>query len=105
MTRVLCKTRAVRLGPEGSGNIVSGVIPTRSLGLDTSYAFDSYGRRFTYVVDKRATSHASCQNLEGLTLTSTTPTGKGGLYIEDSAPLANSDLFDGATAGKRRLIV
>ncbi|MGH7193467.1 MAG: hypothetical protein ACREJM_08030, partial [Candidatus Saccharimonadales bacterium] len=72
------------MGPDaGTGYIVSGTIPTRSLGLPSDYAFDSYGRRFTYVVDTRATKHSSCAALEGLTLTNFTPTGKGGLVIED----------------------
>lgn len=73
------------LGPDPTGNIVAGTIPTRSIGLDTSYAFDSYGRPFTYVVDKRATTTGSCDALEGITTGSTTPTGKGGLYIDDIA--------------------
>ncbi|HWB12728.1 MAG TPA: FG-GAP repeat protein [Pirellulales bacterium] len=67
------------------GNIVGGTIPTRSLGLDPTYAFDSYGRRFTYLVDKRATTTATCDALMGIAGGSTTPTGKGGLYINDIA--------------------
>lgn len=87
-------TPAAPMGPDSSttnctnnttGCIVAGTIPTRALGLPDEFAFDSYGRRFTYVVDMRATSHASCQNLEGLTLTNTTPTGTGGLIIKDIA--------------------
>ncbi|HWB10531.1 MAG TPA: VCBS repeat-containing protein [Pirellulales bacterium] len=74
------------LGPDaGTGNIVAGIIPTRSLGLPAEDAFDSYGRPFTYVVDKRATSTATCDALEGISGGSTTPTGKGGLYIKDAA--------------------
>jgi hypothetical protein len=72
------------LGPDATGNIVAGIIPTRSLGLPAEDAFDSYGRPFTYVVDKRATTTASCDALEGIGA-STTPTGKGGLYIKDAA--------------------
>ena len=34
---------------------MGGVIPTRSLGLPDEYQYDEFGRRFTYVVDKRAT--------------------------------------------------
>jgi hypothetical protein len=79
-------TPAAPLGPDtGTSNIIAGVIPTRSLGLDTSYAFDSYGRRFTYVVDKRATSTATCLSLEGITSTNFTATGKGGLTVSNIA--------------------
>lgn len=78
-------TPAAPLGPDtGTNNIIAGVIPTRSLGLDTSYAYDSYGRRFTYVVDKRATSTATCDALEGITGTNFTPTGTGGITIDDA---------------------
>jgi len=40
----------------GTGHVVGGVIPTKNLGLDDSYAFDEFGRLFTYVVDTRATT-------------------------------------------------
>jgi hypothetical protein len=74
------------MGPDsGTGYIVSGTIPTRSLDLDDSFAFDSYGRRFTYVVDIRATKQASCVSLEGISLNNTTPTGTGDLIIQDIA--------------------
>ncbi|HEX4000988.1 MAG TPA: FG-GAP-like repeat-containing protein [Pirellulales bacterium] len=44
------------LGPDaGTGYVVGGVIPTKTLGLPDEYAYDEYGRRFTYVVDTRAT--------------------------------------------------
>ncbi|MDE3016885.1 MAG: FG-GAP repeat protein [Pseudomonadota bacterium] len=47
---------AAPMGPDaGTGYIVSGTVPTRSLGLSDDYAFDAFGRRFTYVVDRRAT--------------------------------------------------
>ena len=53
------------LGPDaGTGYVVGGTIPTRALGLDDSYAFDDWGRRFTYVVDVRATSPGTCGTLE-----------------------------------------
>ncbi len=84
-------TPAAPLGPDtssvtcnGSGCIVGGVIPTRSLGLPDDYAYDEYGRRFTYIVDKRATQRSNCVALEGITLSSATPTGQGGLKIENT---------------------
>lgn len=58
-------TPTAPLGPDAAtGHIVSGTIPTRALGLDDSYAFDAWGRRLTYVVDKRATSHFTCNALQ-----------------------------------------
>jgi hypothetical protein len=48
------------LGPDaGTGYVVGGVIPTKTLGLPDEYAYDDYGRRFTYVVDIRATESVS----------------------------------------------
>ena len=38
-----------------SGNMVSGMVPTKTLGLPDDYAFDSWGRRIRYAVDKRYT--------------------------------------------------
>ncbi len=44
------------LGPDaGTGYVVGGVIPTKTLGLPDEYQYDDYGRRFTYLVDVRAT--------------------------------------------------
>jgi hypothetical protein len=79
-------TPAAPLGPDsgGAGNIVGGTIPTRTLGLPADYAFDDYGRRFTYIVDIRATKASTCSTLEGLSLTNSTPTGKGGLYVANT---------------------
>ncbi len=51
----------------GSTDVVGGMIPVRTLGLDDSYAVDGYGRRFTYVVDRRATSTSSCVELTSTT--------------------------------------
>jgi len=54
------------LGPDtnttlcnGAGCVVGGTIPTKTLGLPDDYAYDDYGRRFTYVVDLRATNSAA----------------------------------------------
>lgn len=35
--------------------LAAGMVPVRTLNLPEEYALDGYGRRFTYVVDKRAT--------------------------------------------------
>src|SRR6185312_11049208 len=56
---------AAPLGPDaGTGYVVGGVIPTKTLNLDDSYQFDEWGRRITYVVDTRATLKSSCLTLE-----------------------------------------
>src|SRR5690242_20690488 len=47
-------TPAAPLGPDvGTGYVVGGVIPTKSLYLPEEYAIDEFGHRFAYVVDKR----------------------------------------------------
>ena len=50
------------MGPDssGAGYVIAGVIPTKTLNLPDDYAFDAWGRRFTYTVDKRATSTSAC---------------------------------------------
>lgn len=54
-------TPAASMGPDaGTGLVVAGMIPTKTLALPDDYAFDAWGRRFTYVVDTRATTSASC---------------------------------------------
>jgi type II secretory pathway pseudopilin PulG len=77
-------TPAAPMGPDtGTSNIVGGVVPTKTLGLSDDYAFDEWGRRFTYVVDKRATKLSTCRTLEGVTLVNTIPLGgTGGIQIE-----------------------
>jgi DNA-binding beta-propeller fold protein YncE len=72
-----CKggTPAAPLGPDaGTTFVVGGVIPTKTLALDDSYAFDEWGHRFTYVVDKRATLNTSCATITtgGITIKNTT---------------------------------
>jgi hypothetical protein len=70
-------TPAVSLGPDaGTGNVVAGVIPTKTLGLPDEYALDEFGRRFTYMVDRRATNKAACLALES---------GTPGVEIQDGA--------------------
>jgi len=78
-------TPAAPMGPDsGTSEVVAGTIPTRSLGLPDDYAFDEWGRRYTYVVDKRATARGTCISLEGITPTNSTPTGKGDVNIESA---------------------
>jgi type II secretory pathway pseudopilin PulG len=74
-------TPAAPLGPDaGTGYVVGGVIPTKSLGLDDSFAFDEWGRFITYVVDKRTTLKSSCLSLQNYP----TDNGTGGVAIESS---------------------
>jgi hypothetical protein len=47
-----------------TGNIAAGAVPTKTLNLPDEYAVDGYGRRFTYVVDVRATTQQACFNLQ-----------------------------------------
>lgn len=55
------------MGPDaGTNYIVAGNIPTKSLGLPDDYAFDSKGRRFTYVVDTRATLASTCYSMQNV---------------------------------------
>lgn len=57
-------TPAAPMGPDaGTGHIVAGVIPTKTLHLDDSYAFDQNGNRIAYYVDLRATLASSCATL------------------------------------------
>jgi DNA-binding beta-propeller fold protein YncE len=74
-------TPSAPLGPDaGTGYVVGGVIPTKSLGLEDSLAFDEWGRFITYVVDTRATLKSSCFTLQNFP----TNTGTGGIAIESS---------------------
>jgi len=53
-------TPGAPLGPDTvTGLVVGGTIPTKTLGLPDDYAYDDYGRRFTYIVDVRATNSAA----------------------------------------------
>ncbi len=70
-----------------TNEVVGGVIPTKTLGLPDDYALDEFGRRFTYVVDVRATEKKSCSNLQGIALTGnglTMGSDKGGVAVESS---------------------
>ncbi len=69
---------AANMGPDaGSGLVVAGAIPTKTLGLPDDYAYDAWGRRFTYEVDIRATKASTCYNLHtgGLAVKTRDPTG------------------------------
>jgi|GEM_PF-1560577 len=74
-------TPAAPLGPDaGTGYVVGGMIPTKTLGLPDDYAFDEFGRQFTYVVDKRATKLSTCLTLQNYP----TNNGTGGVAVESS---------------------
>jgi DNA-binding beta-propeller fold protein YncE len=59
----VCNITAGMMGPDTSGNLTAGLIPTRSLGIEDSYAFDEFGRPYTYVVDTRSTVNGTCKVL------------------------------------------
>lgn len=42
------------LGSATTGNVYAGVVPTGTIGLPSDYMYDSWGRRFAYVVDDYA---------------------------------------------------
>ena len=74
-------TPAAPLGPDAAtGYVVGGVIPTVSLGLPDEYQYDEFGRRFTYVVDKRATTRGACTTLMNIP----TDNGTGAVTIENT---------------------
>ena len=65
--------------------------PATSLGLDDSYAFDDWGRRVTYVVDRRATGWSSCLALESNPVYLYQHNGTGGILIKSSTTGAAID--------------
>lgn len=72
---------AAPLGPDaGTGHVVGGVIPTKTLSLPDELQYDEWGRRFTYVVDVRATSNSTCVALQNYP----TNNGLGGIKLEDT---------------------
>ncbi len=57
--------RVAPLGPDATTQfVVGGTIPTKTLNISDEYAFDAWGRQFTYVVDTRATKITSCVDLQ-----------------------------------------
>lgn len=55
---------AAPMGPDdATGNVFAGTIPTKTLALPDDYAYDAWGRRFTYMVDKRAVTNEACYNM------------------------------------------
>ena len=89
------------LGPDaGTGFVVGGVIPTVTLGLPDEYQFDEYGRRFTYVVDVRATDSwttaknndrvAACPLVSGKLPVNSVPAVTGGIAIENTAGVGST---------------
>jgi hypothetical protein len=74
-------TPAAPLGPDAAtGNVVAGVVPTKTLGIADELAFDDWGRRITYVVDRRSTDRAKCLNLM-----KESRTGVGAINILDAS--------------------
>jgi hypothetical protein len=72
---------AAPFGPDaGTGYIVGGTVPTKTLGLPDEYAFDEWGRRITYIVDKRATKKYVCGTLQNYPHNA----GTGGIAIKNS---------------------
>lgn len=55
---------AAPMGPDtGSGHVFMGTIPTKTLDLPDEYAYDAWGRRFSYVVDGRVTVNKMCYDM------------------------------------------
>ncbi len=55
---------AAPMGPDvATGNTYMGTIPTKALGLPDDYAYDAWGHRFSYIVDKRSTINESCYRM------------------------------------------
>lgn len=70
------------------GNTVGGVVPVRSLGLPDEYAFDPWGGRFTYAVDKRMTATGAFTTYSSIDST-------GSITVNDNA--GNSRLTNAIT--------
>jgi len=51
---------------DSSGFVVGGTVPTKTLNLTDDYAFDAWGRQFTYLVDMRATLPTTCYALQNI---------------------------------------
>lgn len=49
-----------------SSYVVGGMVPVRALGLPDEYALDGFGRRFTYLVDRQATSAYYCRGAQSV---------------------------------------
>jgi hypothetical protein len=85
-------TPAAPLGPDSTGYVVGGSIPTRSLDLPDDYAYDEWGRMYTYVVDRRATYSQPTQtpafSCYGLTATMKYTGAQSGIQINDSTGTA-----------------
>lgn len=79
---------AAPMGPDaGTGNVYMGTIPTKTLSLPDDYAYDAWGRRFSYVVDKRATYNAACYGMS----TAGTPGGVVVQYKDTSGAVVETE--------------
>ncbi len=84
-------TPSAPFGPDaGTGFVVGGTIPTKSLHLPDEYAFDEWGRQFTYVVDVRATLTSTCRALE---VDPVARTGRGGVVIHDAGGATTDEVM------------
>ncbi|NCY25574.1 MAG: hypothetical protein EBX37_12185, partial [Alphaproteobacteria bacterium] len=55
---------AAPMGPDnGTSHVFMGTIPTKTLDLPDDYAYDAWGRRFTYLVDGRVTDNKMCYDM------------------------------------------
>ncbi len=48
--------------------LITGGVPTKTLGLPDEYALDGFGRRMVYMVDVRTTNQKGCMDLQGKNL-------------------------------------
>jgi hypothetical protein len=64
------------MGPDSTGYVVTGSVPTKALHLDNSFAVDEWGNRIDYIVDIRATKKSTCITLES--------SGGGAIIIKNS---------------------
>ncbi len=81
---------AANFGPDaGTTNIVAGAVPTKTLALPDEYALDEFGRRYTYVVDKRATEKIACSTLQNYP----TNNGTGGVRINDASGVLKENVM------------
>jgi hypothetical protein len=81
-------TPAAPFGPDaGTGYIVGGTVPVKTLHLPDEYAFDEWGRRLTYIVDMRATGKSTCIPLQDYPDND----GIGGVDIKNAAGVVTDE--------------
>ncbi len=55
-------TPVANFGPAAT-HVIAGMLPVKTLQLDDEYAFDGWGRRFMYVIDRRFTDVEAFNNI------------------------------------------